>query len=113
VLFITIVFLLHRQELKSLDIRTLTHELKDVTEWFQLGFQLGVRHNKLKQIEQDYSHETERCKAEMLNCWLQGDSESSLSKVVEALQRMDCMVLAQQLEREYMYLPSGIETDHI
>lgn len=62
-----------------------------------------MRHDKLKQIEQDCSRETERCKTEMLNCWLQGDPEASWIKVVEALQRMDRVVLAQQLQRKYMY----------
>jgi len=66
-----------------------------------------VRYDKLRQIKQDCRCETERCKTEMLNCWLQGDPEASSSKVVEALRRMDCEVLAQQLQREYIYLPSG------
>jgi len=95
---------------KSLDIRTLTHELKDVTEWFQLGGQLGVRHDKLKQIEQDCGRETERCKTEMLNRWLQSDPEASWNKVVEAVQRMDRVVLAQQLQRKYIHQPSRGET---
>ena len=66
-----------------------------------------MRHDKLRQIEQDCSCETERCKTEMLNCWLQGDPEAYWSKVVEALQRMDREVLAQHLQREYICLPSG------
>jgi len=95
---------------KSLDIRILTHELKDVTEWFQLGGQLGVRYDKLKQIEKDCNHETERCKTEMLNCWLQGDLEASWDRMVEAVQRMDRVVLAQQLRKKYIHLPSRGET---
>jgi len=69
-----------------------------------------VRHDKLKQIEQDCGRETERCKTEMLNRWLQRDPEASWSKVVEAVQRMDRVVLAQQLQGKYIHLPSRGET---
>ena len=98
---------------KSLTIKTLTHELKDVTaDWFQLGVQLGVKPAKLRQIDQDCGGKTERCSTEMLNCWLQGDLEASWGKVVEALQRMDRVVLAQQLQRMYMYRGSKGEIGH-
>ena len=89
---------------KTLNVKTLTHELKDVTaDWFELGVQLGVRHDKLHQIRQDCSGKTERCHTEMLNCWFQGDLEATWGKVVEALQRIDRLVLAQQLQRMYMH----------
>jgi len=92
---------------KNLDIKTLTHELKDVTaDWFQLGVQLGVKPAKLQQIRQDCSGKTEQCHTEMLNCWLQGDLEASWGKVVEALQRRDHLVLAEKLQRMYMYRSS-------
>ena len=93
---------------KNLDIKILTHELKDVTtDWFQLGVQLGVKPAKLQQICQDCGGKTEQCNTEMLNCWLQGDLEASWGKVVEALQRRDHFVLAQQLQRKYMHHPSN------
>jgi len=93
---------------KNLDIKTLTHELKDVTaDWFQLGVQLGVKPAKLQQIRQDCSGKTEQCHTEMLNCWLQGDLEASWGKVVEALQRRDHLVLAEKLQRTYMYHSSN------
>ena len=92
---------------KTLNVKTLTHELKDVTaDWFELGVQLGVRHDKLHQIRQDCSGKTERCHTEMLNCWFQGDLEATWGKVVEALQRIDRLVLAQQLQRMYMHRSS-------
>ena len=69
-----------------------------------------MRHSKLKTIEQDCGRETERCKTEMLICWLQGDPEASWSKVVEAVQRLDRVVLAQQLQGKYIHQPSRGET---
>ena len=69
-----------------------------------------MRHDKLRQIEQDCSRETEWYKTEMLNCWLQGDPEASWSKVVEALWQMDHVVLAQQLQGKYIHQPSRGET---
>ena len=93
---------------KNLDIKTLTHELKDVTaDWFQLGVQLEVKPAKLQQILQDCGGKTERCHTEMLNCWLQGDLETSWGKVVEALRKRDHLVLAQKLQRMYMYHSSN------
>jgi len=93
---------------ENLDIKTLTRELKDITaDWFQLGVQLGVRHDKLQRIHHDFGGKTERCQTEMLSFWLQGDLEASWGKMVEALQRIDRLVLAQQLQRKYMYHPSN------
>ena len=72
-----------------------------------------MKHAKLHQIDQDCGGKTKRCNTEMLNCWLQGDLEASWGKVVEALQRMDRVVLAQQLQRKYYMHRSSNKGDYV
>ena len=59
-----------------------------MTEWYQLGLQLGVTPFKLKEIERDYPHDTQRHKSEVLNWWLQNAQEASWEKLAQALEAM-------------------------
>ena len=53
-----------------MSVKELLHELKDVTEWFELGICLGIPDSKLREIYEDYDN-IEECKAGMILVWSQ------------------------------------------
>lgn len=56
--------------------------------WFELGVQLGVGLEKLREIEKDHPQDAKRCKTEVLDWWLQNGSEISWNKLAQALDAM-------------------------
>ena len=53
----------------ALNFKSLCAELKTVTDWHQLGINLGVTADELRRIERDYQG-NDRRRAEMLDLWL-------------------------------------------
>lgn len=68
-----------------LQLRYLVNALVRVTEWFELGLQLGIEHHVLKRIEQDNRGQTERCKSAMLNEWLNNGLDHTWEQVDTAI----------------------------
>ena len=62
--------------------------MREVTEWYHLGLQLGVTPFKLREIERDYPQDTQRHKSEVLDWWLRNAPECSWEKLTEALEAM-------------------------
>ena len=87
-------------------IETLLEELTDVSgsEWFDLGFKLGVKHPTLKNIEANYKGDVQRCKTEMLNGWLQRGPTNPWTKLATTLESMGNKVLAQKILEKYTTL---------
>ena len=71
----------------------------EVTEWFQLGVQLGVPVFKLKAIEHDY-FQNQRRKVEVLDFWCHNTPEVSWIELAKAVEEMGCKVLAERLRRK-------------
>ena len=78
--------------------------LKDLVNWFGLGLQIGLYHPTLKKIEADALLNTEKCKCEMLHCWLQKcDKVSSKNgptcqQLIEALQVINEHALVNEVK---------------
>ena len=62
--------------------------MREVTEWYQLGLQVGVTPFKLKEIESNYPQDAQRRKSEVLNWWLRNAPEASWEKLAQALEAM-------------------------
>ena len=59
-----------------------------MTNWYNLGIHLGIESSVLKRIERDCSGDTERCKTEALDFWLQNDSKPTWNKLAHAVEDM-------------------------
>ena len=53
-------------------------------KWFDLGLYLGLFHNDLKIIEDNYPRDAERCLRECLAKWLTDDTEATWDKLAIA-----------------------------
>ena len=78
-------------------LKEVANALKEVSEWYQLGLQLGLTAGKLKAIESNHPCDTKRCKTDVLAWWLQNATDHSWKIIVEALDKMEYKVLAEEL----------------
>ena len=92
----------HREQVP--DVRkfgNLSSQLKAVTDWYQLGINLGIPRYALRQIERDY-HGNERQKQEMLDLWLRRTPNAAWRDVVSALQQMQENTEAERIRQKYI-----------
>ena len=89
----------------ALNVKTLSQELKSVTDWHQLGIKLGLQHAKLCQIEKEHPRDIERCKVEVVVVWLQSTPGASWRHIVTALTEMGDLSTARIIERKYPQQP--------
>ena len=82
-------------------VGNLSSELKTVTDWHQLGINLGLETHELLQIERDHQG-NERRKLEMLNLWLQRNQKASWGDVVSALKEMEENRVAENIRQKYL-----------
>ena len=80
------------------ELKEIQNELGEVTEWHQLGVELGLPHAKLKEIENDYP-QNQRRKVEVLDWWCR-NTEVSWIKLAKAVEEMGYTVLAEKLRRK-------------
>ena len=70
------------------DLVEILRVLKDghfqTIKWFDLGLYLGLFHNDLKIIEDNYPRDAERCLRECLAKWLTNDIEATWDKLAIA-----------------------------
>ena len=78
----------------------LVEELKDLTDWFKFGAYLGIHQEELLVIGKDYKMDIEECKVETLIIWMQREPPT-WSKVIQALVRMELLVMAQQIAEHH------------
>ena len=65
------------------------------------GVILGVPVPQLKKIEYNQK-DSERCKIEMLQYWLETNLVPTWNEVVQALEQSDQLVLAAQVKHDYL-----------
>ena len=97
-----------------IDIRNLSDVIKELTStqhlscavWYDLGLQLGLYDNTLKDIKANYEDVTERFR-ECMSAWLRGednvknkDGPSWLS-LVSALKTLEKNSIATNIEKQY------------
>ena len=84
-----------------LKARNLSFELKTVANWCLLGINLGVPIHELSRIEQTYRG-SERQKLQMLDLWLQRSHAPSWREVVNALELMGEIRVAERIQQKYI-----------
>jgi len=83
-------------------VKNLSSELTLVADWYQLGIKLGLVPAKLHQIEKDHPGDTERCKVEVVDVWLQSTPGASWKHIVIALTEMGNLSTAERIELKYV-----------
>ena len=95
---------LRRSRVQAADVPKvgkLSSELKTVTNWYQLGINLGLQVYELKQIERDFQG-NERRKQEMLDLWLRRNRDAGWRDVVSALRQMGENRVAESMRQNYV-----------
>lgn len=85
----------------ALNFQNLCAELKTVTDWHQLGINLGVPADELRRIERDYQG-NDRRRVEMLDLWLRCTPNATWEDVVRALQQMGENTVAENIREKYI-----------
>ena len=75
--------------------------LKLVSDWHLLGIYLDLKIHQLHTIERNHRGDDERCKTEMLNCWLDNTIAPTWEAVVKALGQMEQGRVADEIQRKY------------
>lgn len=79
--------------------------LTDVMEWEELGENLSLPKNKLKEIGADLCYKgISRQKSAMLDLWFRYDTGASWAKLSTVLEEMGEKVLAEKIRTDYMTL---------
>ena len=84
----------------SLTVDQLVQELNEVTEWQSLGNFLGLSVSVIKEINQD-CHDTASKRLAMFDKWLRNEVNPSWEKIVEGLEKMSELRLANWLKNKY------------
>ena len=87
------------RELK-LELKDVVIAVKDVTEWYDLGLQLGLPDYALASIARH--PDVPGHKRMMLSEWLQFDTRASWEKLADALAIIGNNVLAENVRRQFM-----------
>ena len=64
---------------------------------------LGVPVSQLKKIELDHQKDSDRCKLELLQYWLDNKLVPSWNEIVQALEKTDQLALAAQIKHDYLW----------
>ena len=80
-------------------MKNVTNALKPVTAWHNLGIQLGVPVDELREIERNYPRDISRCRSEMLSYWFHNAKEQSWNVIADALEKIDHRKLANEIRR--------------
>ena len=85
--------------------RLLTQAIDKVAIWHTLGIQLDMTVDELTTIEREHTGDMARMMTAMLDKWLRKQTSPSWMSIIEALENMSEMSLANKLRNQYM-LPS-------
>ena len=85
----------------STGVRSLFPELKIVSDWHQLGINLGLQEYELSKIEQDYQGNKRRMQ-QMLDLWLRRTPNTSWKDLVSALDEMGENGVAERIRKKYI-----------
>ena len=75
-------------------------ELKDVGNWYSLGFYLGVKPKNLEYLKHSH-YDPDQCLIQVINKWLLNDTEASWQTVVNALVNIEHSVLAKNIASKF------------
>ena len=83
-------------------LQQLLDALKKSENWFLFGAMLGVPVSQLKKIELDHQKDSDRCKLELLQYWLDNTLVPTWNEIVQALEKTDQLALAAQVKHDYL-----------
>ena len=76
--------------------------LKSVSDWHSLGVNLDVKSHQLDTIEKNHRGDDERCRTEMLICWLNNTIAPTWEDVAKVLGQMEHGRVADEIQRKYV-----------
>ena len=82
-------------------LKELSNALYSVADWYSLGVKLGLQDHELRTIEQNYRGDDERCKHEMLSCWLRTAKLPTWKAVADALHVMGEHTVVAKIQAKY------------
>ena len=91
-----------------MNLRRLTSDLREVTDWHGLGIRLGINISDLDKIESKCKGDIERCKTKVLHFWKRNDRHASVGKLSTALEEIDHRNLAEKIREEYNVPQIGV-----
>ena len=78
-----------------------------ISDWFMFGVMLGVPASQVKKIELDHQKDSDRCKFELLQYWLNNTLKPTWNEIVLALEKTDQLSLAAQIKHDYLQSQSA------
>ena len=91
------------QATNALNFKSLCGELQTVTDWHQLGINLGLKKHDLSKIQQDCAHQgNDQQRLEMLNKWLQRTPHATWEDVVSALAQIGEDRVAENIQQKFI-----------
>ena len=91
-------------------LQQLLDALKKSENWFLFGAMLGVPVSQLRKIELDHQKDSDRCKLELLQYWLDNKLVPTWNEIVQALEKTDQLALAAQIKQDYLW-PSAVSEE--
>ena len=72
---------------------------------------LGVPVSQLKKIELDHQKDSNRCKLELLQYWLDTTLKPTWNEIADALEKTDQLALAAQIKHDYLLSTVVVEEE--
>ena len=72
---------------------------------------LGVPVSQLKKIELDHQKDSNRCKLELLQYWLDTTLSPTWNEIIQALEKTDQLALAALIKHDYLWSTVVIEEE--
>ena len=72
---------------------------------------LGVPVSQLRKIELDHKKDSDRCKLELLQYWLDNKLVPTWNEIVQALEKTDQLALAAQIKHNYLWPTSAVSEE--
>ena len=79
--------------------------------WFLFGVVLNVPVSQLRKIKSHHQKDSDRCKLELLQYWLDNALLPTWNEIVQALEQTDQLALAAQIKHDYLLSKAVIEAD--
>ena len=83
-------------------LQLLMKALQKLENWHMFGVILGVPYSQLRKIESNNPKDSDRCKAEMLQYWLDSTLVPKWNEVILALEVIDQLAMAAQIKHDYL-----------
>ena len=84
-------------------LQQLMKALQKLEDWHMFGVILGVPYSQLRKIELNHQKDSDRCKTEMLQYWLDSTLVPKWNDVILALEVIDQLAMAAQIKHDYLW----------